>query len=187
MAVRELVKLSWPDSGLGVARTQAWQERLRVLAMHKPPATPGKPGDLQGARAHLGHDHVAPRGARGHHWAGWSPLHGLCQGVGRSEGDIGGFFRVKKTISFRFENYTKKWRRKGGTSTWWTQARDLIQRRETLGSCKVFIGWYISFLHSNTDITPLVTHSLSSRFYLTPSEGYKQGYTSGPPRIHSCK
>ena len=113
MAVRELVKLSWPDSGQGVARTQAWQERLRVLAVHKPPATPGKPGDLQGARAHLGHDHVAPRGARGHHWAGWSPLHGLCQGVGRSEGDIGGFFRVKKNYILQVRKLHQEVKKKG--------------------------------------------------------------------------
>ena len=187
MAVRELVKLSWPDSCQGVARTQAWQERLRVLAVHKPPAAPGKPGDLQGARAHLGHDHVAPRGARGHHRAWWSPLHGLCQGVGRSEGDVDGFFRVKKNYILQVRKLHQEVKKKG----WDVNLVDSSQGSDTeerdFGKLQS-LHWLIhKFLHSNTDITPLVTHSLSSRFYLTPSEGYKQGYTSGPPRIHSCQ
>ena len=72
----------------GVACSQTKSEWLWVVALHKPTAAPGKSCDLQGTWAHPGHHHVAPRGAWGHHWARWPPLHGLCQGVGRSEENL---------------------------------------------------------------------------------------------------
>ena len=164
----------------GLARSQTESEWLWVVAVHEPTAETGESCDLQSTRAHPRHHHVAPRGAWGHHWARWPPLHGLCQGVWRSEENLAHVQKYHDLHLFVGEKTAPGGEEEGvGCHPGWLKS-GLWHWREGLWqiaeSTLVCFQHMISFLIMSTNF--------DSRFYLTPSEGYKQGHTSGAPRQH---
>ena len=124
---------------IGLACSQTDSEWFWVMALLEPTAAAGESCDIQGTRAHPRHYHVAPRGARGHHWARWPPLHGLCQSVRRSEENLAHVQNHNLNLC-RWGSCTRRWRRRSGMWPWSTRVRAPTLRRGTLENCRVYTG-----------------------------------------------